>query len=795
MPSPLTTKWTSPAVPRALTPNGLLRFVAVLSTSVATLAVSANAAADECPDSSFYPEEARQSPVRAPSATLSEEPEVNLEMDSFDATRNGVWQLHGDVTLSQGARELKTRDATYDPNSQTLTTPNAVEYADPNLKVQGASAQFDPAGGADFKDAQFEMHGDSPEDGNGRGVARGISVSPQGQVSLDDVRYTSCPAGNDDWVLKASDIDISQRAGIGTGRNVRLDFWGVPILYTPFISFPVGNQRKSGFLFPDFGTSSSSGTSIIVPWYWNIAPNYDATFSPIAYTKRGFKLDSEFRYLTSFGRGQLSAEYLPDDREFMPGQAASDRSRSLLRFMDESNFSEHMRLNLDAANVSDDRWFADFGFGPEDTSITYLTRLANLSYLNEHWFASLRTQNLQIIDDPLVTTDDIAPRDRPYTILPQLAMRASFPDQPFGLSLGLDSEWSSFDRNTGVTGSRLDIAPEIRMPLRARGIYLEPAVSWRYTGYSLEDLTIDDLAPDPSRDPTQPLDTTPHRAASIMSVDGGMAFERMTGSRGQRLLTFEPRFMYLYVPYRNQNDLPLFDTTLADFNTVQLFRTNQYVGADRLSNANQVSIGVTSRLLDGKSGQQFISGTVGQAIYFDAPRVPLFGETLQDTESSDIVAQLDVTAFRNWNIRAGLLWDPDDTRAEKGDTRIQYRPAHDRVINAGYRFRRDAIEQVDSSIAWPVGNKWNAYARLVYSLEENTTVDQFAGFEYRACCWRVRFVARRYINTRSNDASNSDFNTSFMLQLELNGLSSVGTGADTFLEQAIQGYSSRPPQP
>jgi LPS-assembly protein len=782
MPSPLTTTWIPTAAPRASTPNTLLRFVAVLSTSMATVSVAMGA--DECPGSRFA-EAARPSPAPAPAPP--EDSEIKLEVDSFDAARTGQWQLNGDVTLSQGDRQLKTRDATFDPNSETLTTSNAVEYADPNVKVQGSSAQFDPAGGADFDNAQFEMRGDSPEQRTGRGKAGHIAVTPQGRLSLDNVRYTTCPMGNDDWILKASDIDISQRSGIGTGRNVRLDFWGVPILYTPFISFPVSNERKSGFLFPDFGTSSSSGTSIIVPWYWNIAPNYDATLSPLWYTKRGGKLDTEFRYLTPFGHGTLNAEYLPDDREF-------GDSRSLLRFVDESNFSDRVRLNLDAANVGDDDWFEDFGFGPEDTSISYLTRLATLSFLDDHWFMSVRAHNLQIIDDPDRTDDDIAPRDRPYTLLPQVAMRARFPEQPFGLTLGLDSEWSSFDRNTGVTGSRMDVTPEIRMPLRASGIYLEPAVSWRYTGYSLKDLTVDDLPNDPLRDPAAPLDTTPHRSAPIMSVDGGMAFERIAGSRGQRLMTFEPRFMYLYVPYRNQTNLPLFDTDVADFNAIQLFRTNSYVGPDRQSNANQVSVGITSRLLDGKSGQQFISGTVGQAYYIDKPRVALFGETLDDTESSDIVAQLDVTAFRNWNIRTGLLWDPDDTLAEKGDVRIQYRPAHDSVINAGYRFRRDAIEQVDSSLAWPLSQKWSAYARFVYSLEEDTPVDQFAGFEYRACCWRVRFVARRYINSRSNNADASDFNTSFLLQLELNGLSSVGTGADTFLERAIQGYSSQAPE-
>ncbi|HJY37803.1 MAG TPA: LPS assembly protein LptD, partial [Steroidobacteraceae bacterium] len=234
---------------------------------------------------------------------------------------------------------------------------------------------------------------------------------------------------------------------------------------------------------------------------------------------------------------------------------------------------------------------------------------------------------------------------------------------------------------------------------------------------------------------------------------------------------------------------PVFDTAPADLNLVQLFRTNRYVGADRLSDANQISIGVTSRLIDAQDGKQFISGTVGQTYYFDEPRVALPGEVLEDPEYSDLIAELDVTAYGDWNVSMGVQWDPGETRSEKGDVRLQYQPEYDRVMNLGYRFRRGSIEQVDGSVAWPIGNNWSAYARLVYSLEDDTTLDQFAGFEYRSCCWRVRAVARRYVSDRTGDTD-----TSFLLQLELNGLSSVGVGADAFLERAIRGYSSSPPE-
>lgn len=720
--------------------------------SVCALAATGSAAAAEnCVDP------ARKLAPPPSVATAADEP-VEFLSDELEAVLDGEMLLKGDVVISQGARRLKTRDALYDARTQRFTVEHGVEYSDPSLKVTGAGAHIEPAGGAEFTGARFELPAI-----NARGSASRIRATAQGELALDDVRYTTCPLGNEDWVLRASDIDISQRKALGVGRGVRLDFMGVPLLYTPFISFPVGDERKSGFLFPAVGSSSSSGYSLAVPWYWNIAPNYDATLQPIWYSKRGAKLDTEFRYLTALGRGEFNAEYLPNDQTL-------NRERSFIRWTDQSDFTERLRLDIDAANVSDSRWFEDFGLGPESTSNIYLQRSADLTFLGRRWFAVMRAQNFQTIDDA------IDPASRPHTILPQLAFHTSVPEQALGLTLGLDAELANFEHGLASepAGWRFDAAPEIRMPLRGAGVYLEPAASWRYTTYRLDEAA------------AGLTDQSPSRSAPVLSLDGGLLFERPSGSRRQRLHTLEPRFMYLYTPYRDQSDLPLFDTALADLNLVQLFRTNRYVGADLLSDANQLSVGLTSRLLDADTGRQFIAATVGQAYYFDEPRVALPNEA-RDPETSDLVAELDLTAYADWNISMGVQWDPGETRSEKGDVQLQYKPQADRVVNMGYRFRRGSIEQVDASAAWPLGERWTGYGRLVFSLEDDTTLDQFAGFEYRSCCWRLRLVARRYVSDRTGDRD-----TSILLQLELNGLSSVGVGADAFLERSIRGYSLRP---
>lgn len=691
-------------------------------------------------------------------ASIAPDAPIEIESDSVEAVKDGAALLKGDVLISQGSRRVKTRDATYDAQTEQFSTDSPVEYSDPRLKVSGEGAVVDAGGGAEFTGAKFELPAI-----NARGAASRIRATTEGELSLDDVSYTTCPAGREDWMLRASDIDISQQQGLGIGRGVRVDFKGVPILYAPIITFPVGDERKSGFLFPSVGSSSSSGYALSTPWYWNIAPNYDATFTPTYYSKRGARLDTEFRYLTSISRGRLDAAYFPEDREL-------GSERSFVAWRDQSDFTERLRLDVAAANVSDSRWFEDFGLGPEGTSTLYLNRSADLTYLDDHWRAVMRAQNFQTIDDT------IEPALRPHTLLPQLGVLASFPDQPFGLELGFAAELAGFEHSLAARdqGWRFDAAPEIRMPLRGAGVYLEPAARWRYTTYRLDD-------------ESRAGGDSPSRAAPILSVDGGMVFERTSGSRQQRLHTIEPRLMYLYVPYRDQSNLPQLDTALADLNLVQLFRTNRYVGADRLSDANQVSIGLTSRLLDSDTGRQYIAGTIGQVYYFDEPRVALPDETRDDIETSDIVAELDLTAYADWNVGMGVQWDPGETRSEKGDVHLQYRPESDRVVNLGYRFRRGDIEQVDASAAWPVSERWSAYGRLVFSLDDDTTLDEFIGLEYRSCCWRLRVVGRRYVSDRTGDRD-----TSVLLQLELNGLSSVGVGADAFLERSIRGYSPSP---
>jgi len=713
--------------------------------------------AQSCPAPNLSdPADDASTPALTPAATPGDEP-IKITSEGAEVSRAGDAVLKGKVRIRQGDRTLSAENATFNAEDQTFAVSGSVTYRDPEMRIKGKSANVATAGEASFEGAEFDL-----PTRPARGSADKIKVNRQGLLQLSGVVYTTCPTGNEDWVLRAADIDINPGAGLGTGRNVRLDFKGIPILYTPFISFPVGDQRKSGFLFPTLANSSRSGLGLQVPWYWNIAPNYDATFTGTWYTQRGLDLLTDVRFLTHRSRGNVTAEYRPHDTAYGSG-------RNLVRLFDETDFNSRLRFTASAANASDRDWFEDFGEGPEGTSVVYLGRSAELSYLDPHWAMTGRVQNFQTIQP----VDGI---DRPYTLLPQISITGQFPSALLGLDAGVDTEYTYFQRDSSsLTGSRFDFHPGLKLPLQSAGAFIEPAVSWRYTTYDLNH-----TAPG--------ADTSPSRSAPIASLDAGLTFERLSGSRQQRVQTFEPRVLYLYVPYRDQTALPVFDTGEPDLNLVQLYRDNRYVGPDRLGDANQLGVGFTTRLLDRESGRQYLSATAGQAYYFDAPRVVLPNEPALGYKSSNMLGQMEVSAFKNWNARIGVQWDPHETRSEKGDARLQYAPSYNKVANLGYRFRRGSLEQWDASVAWPVTDTWTTYGGMTYSVKDASTINQFAGLEYRSCCWKARIVARKYVSSRTGE-TDSDV----QLQLELNGLASLVPGVDAFLERSIRGYSVLPP--
>jgi LPS-assembly protein len=748
---------------------------------------------------------------------------IHIESNDALLGADGNAVLTGRVTVTQDQRSVSADSVTYDYSSDKIDVKGKVDFLDPKLRVRSDSGSYETVGGANFNEAFFQLM-----NRNGRGFAKDIDVRPDGKLALDHVHYTSCPVGIEDWSLNASKVDLDTQEGQGVAHNVTMRFKNVPIFYTPYISFPLGDERKSGFLFPGFGHSGSNGFDAEVPYYFNLAPNYDLTVTPGILTSRGVQLAEDFRYLTSNSHGQFDATFLPNDKQ-------QHEDRSYVHYTDITDIRHGLRFDADVASVSDSNYFQSFAVGTEQTSVTFLERRADLLYYDDAWRIRAQLQNFQTIDTSVTDVD------RPYSRVPRIQANALYPIANSNFEFVFESEAVNFLREIGPTGVRLNLSPEIRWSSRGPGYFFEPAVGYDFTQYDLQNAGLG-------------LPSTPTRALPYARLDTGLVFERTAGSQGQRTQTLEPRLVYSYVPYRNQNELPIFDSGLPDLNLTELFRTNRYVGSDRIGDANQVALAVTTRLFDTVSGTQYLSATVGQIRYFSIPRVGLptdplgvgaaqfaqnvpivnplqlpgdalligrgqpfvnyypgepliYGLTrnglvqpLALTQpqgsfpASDIVAEVALTGYKHLGVNLDYQWNPYTSQTEKSEISVQYRPDSSRVINIGYRFQEGILKQWDGSFAWPIAEHWNTVGRWVYSLQDRQTIEQIAGFEYKSCCYKVQLVQRRYLSIRpGTTTAGGTLDTSIALQLELTGLSSVGKREDSLLEQSIRGYSTRDP--
>ena len=683
---------------------------------------------------------------------------ILLEAGAFEAQIGDALKaaMRDGVLLRTGNKLAGADNATYDPERRALLLEGDVRYEDPGTQIASDTAEFAyDTGRIRFSGAEFTLGSN-----NARGAADDLRITQDGRIELDGVRYTSCPPGSNDWLLKAADINIDTQSGIGKARDVTLRFQGLPILYAPFLSFPVSDARKTGLLTPEVGTAGRSGNEIRVPFYWNIAPNYDATITPRLLTDRGVQLRTEFRYLTDIHSGSLGAEYLSDD-EFSNG------TRHLVNVGHETRFDNGWRGRIDARDVSDGQYFEDLGGSLSVSSTTHLNRSLRFDYHTDTWSFIGQIQDYQTIDDAIV------PADEPYRRLPQLLLRGAWPERWLGTRLSLDGELVNFDRDIGVTGWRLNLAPEVEWPVERPGWFITPAVALDHTRYELSN-----TLPGNKTDPTRTL--------PIASLDTGLVLERtINGAGTSRLQTIEPRLLYVHVPFREQSDLPVFDTIAPDLNLVQLFRKNRYLGTDRVADTDQLSLGITSRILDVSTGRELVTATIGQTRYLSESGVSLPDSPLSNDETSDYIAEIRFLLYENLNFDFGHQWGTGDNGTTQSEARLQYRPASNRILNLAYRFRRDSIEQGDLSWSWPLGTQWNFVGRYNFSFRDREVLEQFFGIEYESCCWGLRLVSRRHISTRDGTRDSS-----FGLQLVLKGMTSIGTSAEKLLERGILGYSA-----
>lgn len=695
-------------------------------------------------------------PASSLAPTITEDGRIHIIADRADAVLDQSASFEGNVELRYGDTHLFADQLAHDLTNNSLTASGHIHLTkEGGETVLAPRLQYD----LDTEQGLAESARFAFAQGAARGAAGQMHFEGRDVLRLNDVDYTTCPPGRDDWILHAGTLTLDKANDIGVARNATIRFMQVPIFYTPYISFGLTDERTSGFLGPHFGHSTRSGIELGVPYYFNLAPNYDDTLTGRELSDRGLEWLNEFRYLGSSYQGRLNVTYLPNDHK-----TGTDREGFF--FNHGQSLSPLWSLSTSIQWVSDPQYFLDLSTNASESALTHQPRFLQVSYGGSVWRFSSRVYTYQTLDTTI-------PLDQqPYQRLPQLVLTADSHNGPNSLRFGLESEWTNFYRQSdatvqSVTGKRFDVWPSVSLPLRNSYLYFTPKLGYRYTAYQLDNTT---------------GDTTPERSLPIYSLDSGLTFERDSVWNGTPYTqTLEPRLYYVNIPYRNQDNLPVFDTAVPEFSFYNFFRENRFVGADRIGDTNELVTAVHSRFLDSATGAEQARISVGQVQYFQDQRVNLPpGTVVQAT--SDLIGEVYARIGKPWYVRSAVQWNNAIKETEKSALYVYFRPGNNQVINFGYRYLNSLPnpEQrlLDASMQWPLARHWTGLARWNRSLLDDRTVYAYAGVEYASCCWGLRLTARHRI------LSDGSLDNTILFEFELSGLAKLGEADDTPIKQS-----------
>ena len=677
-------------------------------------------------------------------AVTSTDQTTRVSADDVTGRYDDAVNFQGNVILEQAGRQIEASDVTI-TRDRNIEARGGIRASDGKLDIRAAHAVFEDEGKfGQFTDVDYTY---KPKHAYGKAD----EVTTEGNiVTLKNSTYSTCPTKKNGWEIKARKITLDRDKDLGTAKNAVFRFKDVPFFYLPTVTFPIGNQRKTGFLFPQIGRSDPTGAEIAVPFYWNIAPQFDATITPRIMSKRGVMLENEFRYLSSRHKGTVQGNYLANDNK-------TDEDRHLVALKHKGSLGEKWRLNLNGSHVSDDDYLDDFGNSLRLGSISHLQRQADIGY-SERWFNfTALARSYQTIDP------NISEANKPYRLQPQLNFRATLPKDLYGLTLSLDTEFTHFSHSLKTNGDRLDVVPRLSWRKDAPAWFFQPALNWHYTQYKLDNVDLD-------------------RELPVVSLDSGLFFERIT--KNENIQTLEPRLYYLYAPLRQQDDIPLFDTSEPVFSFPSLFRENRFSGRDRIGDADQLTFALTTRHLDGDNSHESWRASIGQILYFKDREVSLNNTASEVDSSSSFAAELSYTPSVEWFARSALVASKDLDETERFNFALGYRGDNHRLANLEHIYRRDDLQQTSISFGWPLNQRWRLLGRWLYSHDENRDIDILAGLEYESCCWKARLIGQRFVTDEENE-----FNNNISLQVVFKGLASLGKGSQ-LLQERITGYQT-----
>jgi len=702
---------------------------------------------------------------------------VTMMAEEFTGRPDRELNLYRNVEITRGATGITADSACYRRVEDEITAEGNINMWRFGDRYKGDALQLNLETGKGWvRNPAYHLHLN-----NAQGTAQRIEFLGEDQAVVVDGTYSTCEGTNPDWYLKSSTLRLDQGRDIGTAGKTVIYFKDVPILGTPALSFSLSGARRSGWLPPTIGFGSKGSAEVMVPYYFNIAPNRDLTLFPRYMFDRGLQLGATGRYMgetsSGFYNGETHVEILPNDR-------SAHRDRWWIDTLHSQALAPGWTFGWNAHGASDDEYPSDFSRTVAASAERQLLRELRTDYYGEYWSLNARVQSYQVLQDPAAATNPALTVPRPYDRLPQINFHTGRYDVLGGFDWSLDAEAVRFSHptDTMVQGNRANLVGQVSFPVVRPGWFFTPKVLLHATQYKLEN----NIESGVSRD-----NNNISRVLPTVSLDSGLVFERESSFFGRAATqTLEPRLFYVRTPYKDQSDIPNFDTAVAGFNYAQLFTENRFVGADKVSDANQLTAAITSRFIE-SNGIERLRLVAGSRYYFTDPSVRLDATEKPNVTRSDALLAASGRISETWSFDSGVQYDAQARSLYSMNYGAQWSPAPMKVLNAEYRYQRDTLgstsgfRNVDISGQWPLSTRWYGVTRVSYSMRDRKLLESLIGLEYKADCWVFRAGAQRFVTAAQT------ISTPVFFQLELSGLSGLSLGnnpLDTF-KKSIPGYT------
>jgi len=721
--------------------------------------------------------------INAPNVT---DDSIRITSKSASILRDQVANFSGGVTLIDKSQTIKADQLAFDRLLMTFNAQGNIHYQNQSINILASELNASKkAKESTMLNAAYQLY-DNP----GHGSANKLQISAKKGLSLLDSTFTTCAGDEPDWQIKASEITISADGSVGEAYNAQIRLFDIPVLYLPYFTFPASKQRKSGFLYPKIGSSSNSGLEIEAPYYWNIAPNMDATITPHYMSKRGMQLKTEFRYLSELQNGSINLEYLNKDDKI----ESNNDARYLARFQHIGTFSENFRAYIDYTTISDDNYLVDIGSTQYNSNDAYLYQVGELSYFGEQWQTTIKLQDFEVLGDHQAS----------YKTLPQIEASAQ---QPFNLlekenlsgQLTFYSELTSFqaENKQRVSANRYHIEAGVSFPMSAPAWFFNSEFKLMQTYYQQDNIQVGSA-----------LSKTVNRTLPKIRFHGGINFDRKLTLLGNRYTqSLEPQIQYLYIPEKDQTEIGLYDTTALQDDYNGLFRDKSYSGLDRISGANQYTWGITSRTLD-QSNLEIFRLSLGRIQYLSTNNS--FDEIFDNTKNyktinqqSSVAANLFYRLNHKWQISSDIQYNTIDSFTNKSQAALNYQIDKYNSVQLNHRYTRNvseaSLEQVSLLANFAINKDWAFVGRSTQDLKEKRSLESYVGLQYESCCWALRIAYHRYINSNLNsnlsdegffNENRDEFNSGIKLEFIIKGLNGKqGTiGTQSMFNSSIFGY-------